>query len=237
MILLIFSIITGVILILAGILVPNQPSLISGYSTMSKEKLGAESTKKSIRYTGWGFIIGGVILICGGSLTYFFKGNINVFIIVFLVSIFIPVINATIQLKRISNKDSKTPFTIIMVIFSIIAAFIVFSSWEAKVSKVNGQIKIGGLYGETVKMDDIERIELIDRMPEITIRMNGYSLGNVSKGYFGTKSKKTVKLFIHSGNRPYLCITKKTGQQIYLNSKRPDKTKEIYEKIIGIKQK
>jgi hypothetical protein len=226
----------GIPLILAGIVILKQPTIISGYGKMSREDLASDNRRKANRNTGRGFVAGGIFLIVGCTLSYIFKWDQTVFISILFGSILLPAFYAILQTRLFSKKQFKLTAVIFIATFAIIAVGITYSSLEATVTIDGGQVKVGGLYGESIPIADIEHVELIEHLPTITLRTNGYSLANVNKGYFRTDTKETVKLFIHSEESLYIRITRKSGKQIYFNSRESEKTKEIYNKLIDAKQ-
>lgn len=45
-------------------------------------------------------------------------------------------------------------------------------------------LEVTGMYGVEWDLADIERVELLDELPEVLIRMNGFSMPGVLKGHF-----------------------------------------------------
>ncbi|GAA4409902.1 hypothetical protein GCM10023187_33850 [Nibrella viscosa] len=69
---------------------------------------------------------------------------------------------------------------------------------------------------------DINRaVDLVDQLPAIILRTNGFALGTVWKGYFKTSEVKTVKLILNSDQKPLIRIVKIDGKQIYFSAKEP----------------
>ena len=75
-----------------------------------------------------------------------------------------------------------------------------------------------GSYGEILKRPEIQSIELVAHLPEITSKTNGFALGTIKKGYFKTKNGETVKLIINSDNKPIMLFTKTDGNKIYYSA-------------------
>ena len=80
-------------------------------------------------------------------------------------------------------------------------------------------LRIGGMYGETIPLSNIESIVLLDTLPRITFRENGFALGRISKGYFRTADKERVKLILNARKPPYILITKTNGRKIYYSAR------------------
>ncbi|MEI8048480.1 MAG: hypothetical protein WCI92_13940 [Bacteroidota bacterium] len=93
------------------------------------------------------------------------------------------------------------------------------------------------MYGEEISASGILFVCLVDSLPIITLRINGFGLGNIRKGYFRTSNGVVVKLIMNSGNNPCILITKKSGEEIFYSAREiPNKTifAEIQKKIPGI---
>ena len=82
-----------------------------------------------------------------------------------------------------------------------------------------GQIEIGGSYGESFRLDEIERLGLADALPAIRMKTNGFALGAVRKGWFRTREGEVVKLLVNTAAGPYVLIVKKDGKKIYYSAK------------------
>ena len=91
-------------------------------------------------------------------------------------------------------------------------------------------ILINGLYKTELKYTDIEELNLSEKYPTIKLRTNGFSLMDTQLGYFRTTRGKNITLQIHSSS-PCIHIKTINGEEIFLNSKDRQKTKEIYDTI------
>jgi len=93
---------------------------------------------------------------------------------------------------------------------------------------------INGMYGMTVENSKIISVDTLRVLPGIKARTNGYAMGNTLKGNFRLHDQTKVKLFVEKGTPPYILI--KTDENVlYLNFRDPDKTEEIFGKIISNK--
>lgn len=99
---------------------------------------------------------------------------------------------------------------------------------EDKLIIHSDKIELEGFYGEELTSSDIESIELVDKVPKITMKTNGFALGNIHKGYFRTNDGEIIKLIANSDNKTYILITKKSGKKIYFSAK---STMDTFEEI------
>ncbi|WP_394231685.1 PH domain-containing protein [Niallia oryzisoli] len=78
---------------------------------------------------------------------------------------------------------------------------------------------------------DIQEVELLAEMPEVTIKSNGFATGTIAKGIFRVNEYGSSLLFIQK-QPPYLYIKVK-NQPIFINGESPDETREWYNKVIS----
>lgn len=90
---------------------------------------------------------------------------------------------------------------------------------ENELSLNSESIEINGIYGETLKRSEIQSIEVVSKLPEITLRTNGFALGTTNKGYFKTEKGEIIKLILNSDNAPYILFTMANGKKIYYSAK------------------
>jgi hypothetical protein len=76
-------------------------------------------------------------------------------------------------------------------------------------------LRIGGIYGETLSRSSISSVQLVDTLPPIQWKTNGFATGSAQKGYFRTRDGRTIKLMLNRGDAPYLLMTRSDGRQIY----------------------
>ncbi|MFD1851991.1 DUF3784 domain-containing protein [Oceanobacillus bengalensis] len=94
----------------------------------------------------------------------------------------------------------------------------------------SGQIEISGPYGEQIAWSEISEVRLLDELPEIKLRTNGYGFGNRLIGNFDVEELGKGKLYIHHLNGPYLLI--ETNESYYvINSDDSDETLEWYRSV------
>jgi len=101
-----------------------------------------------------------------------------------------------------------------------------YQGYELNVKEHN--FEITGMYGDVWAINDIKQIELMNELPEVTMRTNGVGLPTLSKGHFKVKDYGRSLLFIQKGSSPYIYI-EVGGENIFINDKDPSKTKAWYE--------
>ena len=84
--------------------------------------------------------------------------------------------------------------------------------------------------GEDISFDGIEAIQLIEGLPKIIKRNNGFYSGTKKKGYFKLENKKSVKLIIETQVTKYIFIDKKKGKDVYYNNFNKDVT-QVFDEL------
>ena len=91
-------------------------------------------------------------------------------------------------------------------------------------------IQFQGSYGETISRSEIKSVTLVNELPKITSKANGFAVGNIRKGYFKTSAGEKVKLILNSDSNKYLLFTKLNGEKIYFSAKE-NTTIEVYKEL------
>ncbi len=227
------SIVIAAILILLAFFVKGNPDLIikSGMSREEKEKADLQGLGRL-----WfrGLISLGIIL-CAASLALSFL-NLQTLSAIFLIfGLLLGLLVLTIMSGKHmpSSMQRKLHWSTGILAASIagIAAFMAVSSGEPKVEFGEETITFTGLYGQQIRYDDISDLMIMDTLPAITLRTNGFALGNILKGHFSTNNSETYILLVNTDHSPYLFIGLNDGKKIYFNSKDPELPGTIIRKI------
>jgi len=203
----------------------NAKYLLSGYNTMSEDERQKFDIKSYIPYFRNFHIFLGISLFLICLFSYYFinpdwSGIIMGTYPIMAYTYFVWKGN---QFSKSNDKKAKRKTIITMIflcfVFIAIAGMFFNSLKDNKIDITKDTIKIEGDYGMELKGSDIKSIKLVDKLPEISYKMNGFALENVKKGYFKTKSGEQVKFYINSENYPLIFIVTKDNQKIYYSSK------------------
>jgi len=235
----ILNLIVGLFMIGIGFLVKSAPDLIAGYNTMSKDK------KKNVDIEGLSTFMRNGLITIGLSIIigyYLFKwigftmiAN-SMILIVTLVGVTILVINAQ-KFDHNKTKRTKLTYFILGFVFLFVIGLITYGFIPSKTIYGNDTIRFSGMYGFEISIGEIENVELTDEFPTIKIRTNGFSFGNIKKGFFNLDKFGKSRLLIHSDLAPYLILTKNNGDKIIINFKEKIETEKMYEKIKTLKDR
>ena len=92
------------------------------------------------------------------------------------------------------------------------------------------KIEINGMYGKTIKAAEISSIQLLENLPKIKYRSNGFSLGTIKKGYFKTSEGEKVLLLLNANQQPLILIERKAKPKLYYSA-REESNQVIFENL------
>lgn len=200
----------------------NAKYLLSGYNTMNEEDRKKVDIKAYIRYfRNFHIFLGISFLVFGSFLTYFISENAGgIFLAVYPIAAYIYYIATSLKYsKGLDKKRNKVGVVILMATLFFVFGLLGYGFKENKLSFDSESISFKGSYGETLTKAQIQSIELVDELPEITLKTNGFALGTINKGYFKTRNGEIVKLILNSDNKPIILFTKTDGKKIYYSAK------------------
>ncbi|MFS4415107.1 DUF3784 domain-containing protein [Maribacter sp. 2307ULW6-5] len=120
------------------------------------------------------------------------------------------------------NTKKKAPVLVLLVLLLTLAftAGLFYLGYSENSIQISGDgIIIAGMYGETIAPEQIRDIQLVQELPPIAIKTNGFAVGHLKKGHFGTAHGEEVKLLLNAPAREYLLITTKDGGKTYYTAK------------------
>ncbi|WP_462413331.1 DUF3784 domain-containing protein [Neobacillus sp. Marseille-QA0830] len=87
--------------------------------------------------------------------------------------------------------------------------------------------EITGPYGDKWSYQDVKQVELLDKMPEVTYRQNGFGVSTMLKGKFKVENYGNALLFIRKNSPPYIYI-ETSKQNLFINAKTPEQTEQWF---------
>ncbi len=125
-------------------------------------------------------------------------------------------------------------FAVLLTLATFIGTGVLMQSGgrEPEVTVSAGALRIDGMYGESIDLAQVDAIELHDELPTITLRTNGYAMGDDLKGWFATEELGKVKLFVHADVAPFVYLHTPEYWVIY-GSDDPAQTQALYEQLTG----
>ncbi len=207
--------------------------LIAGYNTMSKEK------KQEVDIEGLrNFMSNSMFIMAAISLVAFLfayagynTSALVVFVMIIIYSVFMIFYAQRFNLnKENQRKNAIIVVVILLVIGVFVFGLVLFGGGVTEVVVDSQEIIISGMYGTTIPLNELQDIQLIEQIPRIITRTNGYSAGNTLKGNFKLEEYGQGKLFLVSDQGPFLLLRDQEDFYI-INYEEAAKTEELYELI------
>lgn len=200
----------------------NAKYFLGGYNTLNKEDRESFDIVAYMRYfRRFHIFLGTTFFVLGSTLTYLINANAGVvFVAVYPILAYgYFVVKSSKYSSKLCTKGNKVGIYILIATLILVIGLLGFAYKENQLIFDSQRIEIKRMYGETLSRNQIESIELVNQLPNITLKMNGFALGNIKKGYFKTGNGEMVKLILNSDNKPYLLFTKTDGKKIYYSAK------------------
>lgn len=120
----------------------------------------------------------------------------------------------------------------------IVAAVVIFVVGQMYVHSKAPSVELTGrtfsvgvaLYGVTMPLSDIERVELVDALPAIQRRTNGFAAGGLLRGHFRLAEWGSGRLFINSSVPPYL-VVRTRDTFVVVNFADSARTRQLYDQL------
>lgn len=211
MLILIISVSVGLMLFGMGFLLSskNAPTMISGYKKLSEEERNQMKLSEYIDFFKIFHFTVGLLIVVLSIVFYLIKlidfiGFTLVFFSLAGYTFFI------FKSQFYYPPQRRKPFIIsfyVMLIVSIgVLVMFIVPYQKTDIEIFNNQLKISGIYGEEIPIDQIQSFQIIDELPAIKIKTNGFAMNNLKKGWFKTWEGEKVKLIIDDMNGPFLQI-------------------------------
>src|SRR4051794_6898264 len=206
--------------------------LISGFSSRSKEEQEElinnrypHKVGSLLMITAIGMLI--LLPLMFTSFTYAMEVQFGL-MIVFLMAGIIYLTKYEVPKKR--NRSYIISISLFILVIGGISVLSYFSYKGHELVTKKDSFEITGMYGDEWAYNEITRVELMDKLPEVTVRTNGVGLPTLSKGHFKVKGYGSSLLFIQKGSSPYIYIELK-DKKIFINDKDPKQTRIWYEQL------
>ncbi|WP_342431859.1 DUF3784 domain-containing protein [Neobacillus sp. FSL H8-0543] len=228
------QLIVAIVFLLLGWVIRKKKmySLISGFATRPKEeqeqlvKNGYPQKAASLLMAT---AIGMIVLLPLSFTSFIYATEVQFgFMMIFLLGGFVYLSRYEVVMKR--KRSYMISTMIATVVIGGLVAISLFSYQGYELITKDDRFEITGMYGDEWVYEDIISIELMEEMPEVTIRTNGVGLPTLSKGHFKVKDYGSSLLFIQKGSSPYIYIELKE-KKIFFNDKEPEQTRNWYEQI------
>lgn len=209
----------------------QQYMLISGFNNRSEEEQKVLIENRYPQKTGNLLIITAVGMLIFFPLVFTsFPYVVEIqygFMTVFLLGGFIYVARYEVPKKRKKSYWFAFIFTVFVIGFISILFYLGYQSNELVVK--DQTFEITGIYGDEWSTGVIEDIVILNELPKVNYKENGFGMYNLSKGYFNVEKYGSSLLFIRSGG-PYLLIEME-DETIFINGENAEQTKNWYQQL------
>lgn len=214
----------GVLFAAIGLIVTenNAKYLLSGYNTMSEEDRKSVDIKAYIPYfRKFHLFLGASLFLLGSAFTYLIsEGAAGIFLSVYPILAYIYFFITGGKYRKAGSFKRNTMALVILVgTLVFVVGLMGYGLKEDILILESDTVVFKGSYGEKFTHSEIQSIELVDQLPHITFKTNGFGLGSVRKGYFRTKEKEVVKLILNGDQKPIILFTKTDGKKIYYSAR------------------
>ena len=133
-------------------------------------------------------------------------------------------------------KQNTTPFNtskliVTIVLLIIIGIFVTVLVKGINVDVTEERVKIKGIYGREIRIEDIEEIRLLEKIPFPGMRLNGIGLGFINVGLYSYQDIGKVIVFkTATSDNNILIIGKEEKVLLGLGQ---SKNEELYKKIMN----
>lgn len=191
----------------------NASMLLSGYNTMNSEDQKSFPLKEYLldfkrfhQWFGTGFTALGLLLYVINE--HWLGYHLGVTPILAYLYFFWQTREYTLLQSKNTKNQFWIGFAVLLTTLVFVVGLLVWSDRKNTIVWTEQSIVIEGPYGIAIPFENIESIEILDELPEISSRLHGYSTGSVAKGKF--KGAKGI---------PYhLLLDKPYGKILEINS-------------------
>lgn len=203
--------------------VKNAKTILSGYNTMDEKEREHVDLPGFIRFfRRFNVFIGATTFIVFVILTQAFNS-----VVAGVTLVLYPLLGYAVAMWRSRRFYSgplvaRARWSSYLMIIPILA--VTLGLWAGLkndgIALSDHSLNIKGVYDESLDLRTIASMTLVKHLPAINTRSNGFSLGEVRKGYFKTEDGNTIKLVINQKQGCYILFTRSDGLRIYFSDRK-----------------
>jgi hypothetical protein len=225
-----------IFLVLAFLLNPsNAATLLSGYNSLSPEEQKNFPIKEYLQFfKKFHLFLSGSLLVPGILFWYLeWDQFAAMFLSVYpLASYLFFIIRSARYYKHVRVRSQPLVILIVIAAILFVGSILYWGSKKDAIRVQNQTFLIEGMYSLEIPKEKIRSVELVDFLPELTMRTNGFAMGQVKKGYFLSKANQTIFLLVYSNQGPFLHIENTEGEHFYIDGEK-EQVKKSFEELKG----
>lgn len=232
-----FSIIFGLFFMGIGILVKHGKAytLIAGYNTMSGEEKAQFDIEEYATFFRNFFIGLGIAIILGFYLFYWMGWTEIAFGWV-ISSVFLALPYLLIRGQKYNHGPSSqktrrhngVAIVFLGLVFIGVIALIGKGMIPPSVTFHDNELEISGMYGVNIPAEEIAAVTLLDQLPDVLVKTNGFNFANTLRGNFRLREIGKGKLFIQEDVPPFVKIDLQKSGYLIINYENPEATRKLY---------
>ncbi|WJE16474.1 DUF3784 domain-containing protein [Halobacillus sp. ACCC02827] len=234
----VYSIIMVWVLVIYGgltylVVKKREYGLISGFGNRSEEEQQYLLENGYVDATGrllkWTFSMLLLTFLAGLlPVDLAFEVGLGLFFIVLLTGI-VWIQRYEVPRKRKRNVWMTSIFSV--AIFGGVVALTISGLIDNTVTVEDSKVKISGMYGGEWSLADIEKVEILDDVPDVIVKSNGFASGGHLKGRFRLEDPyEGALLFIQADMKPSVYIKTKEDD-LFINKEDEEETRRLYETL------
>ncbi|WP_216829783.1 DUF3784 domain-containing protein [Alkalihalobacterium elongatum] len=209
--------------------------LLSGFSSKSEEEQKILIKNGYPQAAGRALINSGFILV-GGLGLYLLKipYMIELSWLVMIIYIFTHLLYiGKLDTTKSSKRNSIILILTIVFTFGILGVVTYIGIQPNHLSTSDTQLQISGFYGVDWPLDKITNVELVDTIPNVQVRTNGFAFANRLKGHFRLEELGKGRLLLYRNHPPFIYI-EKGEDYLFINSRDINETRLWYEEMMDL---
>jgi hypothetical protein len=118
-----------------------------------------------------------------------------------------------------------------VLILIAVGILLLVESRPPRITVAPGSLEVeSALYDDEVADGALEAVALLDQLPPIRSRTNGFALGGLLRGSFALQDGRKARLYVDAGAPPFVEVRHAGGVLIF-NAEQADETRALYESL------
>ena len=208
----------------------NAPQLLSGFNTLSKEKQAQVDLKGLLQtMRDYHFKIGGGSTLVALILYFLNWKDAAMFTVTFG-----PILGYFYLIPKMQEfygeaatgiqSQAKIGVVILAVVVLGVGGMLVYGYQDNQLEISSEELIFSGMYGLEIQKGAVAELQILDRLPKITKRTNGFATQHMLKGKFRTADGKKVHLILNARQGPFLEINRSKKPTVYFSLEQNSQT-------------
>ena len=208
----------------------NAPQLLSGFNTLSKEKQAQVDLKGLLQtMRDYHFKVGGGSTLVALILYFLNWKDAAMFTVTFG-----PILGYFYLIPKMQEfygeaatgiqSQAKIGVVILVVVMLGVGGMLVYGYQDNQLEISSEELIFSGMYGLEIQKEAVAELRILDRLPKITKRTNGFATQHMLKGKFRTEDGKKVHLILNARQGPFLEINRPKKPTVYFSLEQNSQT-------------